>query len=88
MKYQTKTQTVEVLMSALAKPDEIFLAGSFITNAKHKYKISDAEARRVFDEALRLGMVEFAKNIGLAMVIPAYRIAKPGQITAQPMKKK
>lgn len=63
---------------------DLFIAGTFRRVARDKYKILQTESERVFEEALALGLIEFARNVGTAPGMPAYRVgAKKGEVLAE-----
>lgn len=55
---------------------ELFIAGTFKRVARDKFKILASESDRVFEEALRLGLIEYVRNIGTAPGIAAYQVGK------------
>lgn len=66
------------------KPDELFIPITFKRTARQTYKIDEPESERVFDECLRLGLIEYVRHVGMPPGMAAYKVGQQrGEMTAE-----
>jgi len=62
---------------------ELFIAATFKRVARDKFKVSASELDRVFEEALRTGLIKYVRKAGIFPGIEAYEVGETnGEILA------
>lgn len=74
------TKLPEFIPSSLFRSDEIFLELTFHNELKSKLDVDDLEAKRLFDQCLKLQLIIEVKKIGGAQ-FPGYSTFKTDSLT-------
>lgn len=74
------TKLPEFFPSALFRSDEIFLELTFHNELKSKLDVDDLEAKRLFDQCLKLQLIIEVKKIGGSQ-FPGYATFKTDSLT-------
>lgn len=74
------TKLPEFYPSALFRADELFLELTFISEVKRKLDVEETEAKRLFDQCLKLELIHEVKKIGGAQ-FPGYATFKTDSLT-------